>query len=189
VEGSLSAIAADAYVAPGAVLVGDVRMAAESSVFHNAVLRGQAAYVALGERANVQDNCVVEGTPGHPAVIGARVSVGHNAHISGATVEDGALIAIGATLLPGAHVGAHAIVAANATVPSNMHVPPRSLVIGHGRILREVTEAEIERIERGAREYARLNAEYRSAPPRRPADASPDVPRPSSLAGDGPASH
>lgn len=152
----------DAFVAPGAVLTGDVRMASESSVFFGSVVRGEAAPVELNYRANVQDNCLVEATSGHPVRIGARVSLGHNARVFGATVEEGSLIAIGATVLPGAVIGAQSIVAANATVPENMVVPPRTLVIGQGRLLREVTEAEIERIEHGARDYARLCREYRA---------------------------
>ena len=160
-EGPLTSLATDAYVAPGAVLVGDVRMAAESSVFHSTVLRGEAAPVELGPQANVQDNCVVEGTPGHPARIGARTSLGHNARVFGATVEEGSLIAIGATVHAGAVIGTQSIVAANATVPEAMVVPPRTLVIGQGRLLREVTDAEIARIEHGATDYARLGREYR----------------------------
>jgi carbonic anhydrase/acetyltransferase-like protein (isoleucine patch superfamily) len=156
VEGPL-----DAYVAPGATLVGDVRMAPGSGVFHGSVIRGVDAPVEIGPEANVQDNCVVEATPEHPVRIGARVSLGHNARVYGAIVEDAALIAIGATVLPGARVGTHSIVAANATVPEGMQVAPGKLLIGQGRILRDVTEAEIERIERGAREYARLSGEYR----------------------------
>src|SRR3982074_3549956 len=162
-EGPLTSLATglaiDAYVAPGAVLIGDVRMAAESSVFHGTVLRGEAAHVEVGPQANIQDNCIVEGTPGNPARIGARVSLGHNARVFGATVEERSLIAIGATVLPGAVIGSHSIVAANAVVPEGMVVPPRTLVIGHGRLLREVTEAEIERIERGATDYVRLRGE------------------------------
>ena len=154
-----------AYVAPGATLVGDVRMDDESSVYHGAVLRAEVEFVEIGPQANVQDNCVVEATPGHQARIGARASLGHNSRVYGATIEERALIAIGATVLPGAVVGTHSIVAANAVVPSGMEVPPRTLVIGSGRILRDVTEAEVARIERGATEYARLNAEYRSSSP------------------------
>jgi carbonic anhydrase/acetyltransferase-like protein (isoleucine patch superfamily) len=161
VAGPVTAVAGDVYIAPGALLLGDVRMASGSSVFHGAVLRGEAAPVELGAQANIQDNCVVEGTPGHPARIGARVTLGHNARLYGAVVEERSLIAIGATVMSAAHVGTQSIVAANATVPEGMQVPPRSLVIGHGRILRSVTEAEIERIEHGADEYARLARDYR----------------------------
>ena len=150
----------DAFVAPGARLIGDVRMGAESSVFFGAVLCGEADFVELGPQANVQDNCVVEATPGHPVRIGARTSLGHNARVYGATIDARSLIAIGATVLPGAYVGSYSIVAANATVPAGMSVPPRKLVIGNGRILRDVTEAEIERIEHGATDYARLCREY-----------------------------
>ena len=107
----------------------------------------------------------VEATPGHPVRIGARVSLGHNARVFGATVDEGSLIAIGATVRPGARIGSQSIVAANATVPEDLVVPPRTLVIGHGRLLREVTDAEIERIEHGAADYARLAREYRSGVP------------------------
>jgi carbonic anhydrase/acetyltransferase-like protein (isoleucine patch superfamily) len=153
-------IASGAFVAPGARLTGDVRMAADSSVFPGSELRGEAAYIEIGSNANVQDNCVVEGTSGHPVIIGARVSIGHNATVRGATVEPGALVAIGATVLEGAHIGTHAIVAANATVPAGMRVPERKLVIGAGRIMRDVTDVEVERIEYGAREYTRLARDY-----------------------------
>jgi carbonic anhydrase/acetyltransferase-like protein (isoleucine patch superfamily) len=151
------------FVAPNAQVIGDVRMAAESSLWFGAVLRGEAAPVELEERANVQDNSVVEGVPGQPAVIGAGCTLGHNARVVGAVVEPRSLIAIGATVLAGARVGSQSIIAANATVPEGMQVPPRSLVIGNGRILRQVTEAEIERIDRGTRDYTRLTREYASA--------------------------
>jgi carbonic anhydrase/acetyltransferase-like protein (isoleucine patch superfamily) len=154
--------ATDTFIAPGAQVIGDVRMSTESSLWFGGVLRGEAAPVDIGPQANVQDNAVVEGTPGHPARIGARVSLGHNARVFGATIEERSLIAIGATVLPGAVVGSHSIIAANATVPEGVNVPPRTLVIGHGRALREVTDAEIERIEHGATDYARLCREYRS---------------------------
>ena len=147
-------------MARGAEVVGEVRMAPESSLWYGAALRGEAAPVELAYQANVQDNGVVEGTPGHPAFIGPGVTLGHNARVFGAVVEERSMIAIGATVLPGARIGAQSIIAANATVPEGMHVPARSLVIGQGRILREVTQAEIDRIDRGAREYARLAREH-----------------------------
>src|SRR5205814_7713605 len=85
-EGSLTrTTAADAYVAPGAQLSGDVRLASGSSVFHGTTVRGDAAYVEIGAQANIQDNCVIEALPGQPVVIGRRVSVGHNARVYGAT--------------------------------------------------------------------------------------------------------
>ena len=158
----MTAVAGDVYLAPGARVIGDVKLASEVSIFHGAVLRGEAAPVEVGPQANVQDNCVVEGTPGHPVRIGSRVSLGHNARVFGASIEERSLIAIGATVLPGAHVGSHSINAANACVPEGMQVPSRSLVIGNGRILRQVTDAEVERIEHGATDYMRLGREYRT---------------------------
>src|SRR5258708_3152570 len=152
----------DVYLAPGAQVFGDVRMAADSSLWFSATLRGESASVEIGPEANVQDNGLVEGTPGHPARIGARVTLGHNARVFGAIVEERSMVAIGATVLPGAVVGAQSIIAANATVPEGMVVPPRTLVIGQGRLLRPVTDAEIERIELGATDYVRLSREYRS---------------------------
>jgi carbonic anhydrase/acetyltransferase-like protein (isoleucine patch superfamily) len=154
--------ATDTFVAPGAQVIGDVRMAAQTSLWYGAVLRGEAASVEVAERSNVQDNGLVEGTPGHPAFIGPDCTLGHNARVFGAYLEERCLIAIGATVLPGARIGTHSIVAANATVPEGMIVPPESLVIGHGRILRQVTPAEIERIDRGTREYVRLGQEHRA---------------------------
>ena len=144
------------FVASGARIGNEVSLADECSVWFGAVLHGD---VTLEHRANVQDNCIVEG----PTRIGAGTSLGHNARVYGADIEPRSLIAIGATVLRGACVGSQSIIAANATVPEGMQVPPRSLVIGQGRILREVTEAEIERIDRGALDYARLTAEYAAA--------------------------
>ena len=150
------------FVAPGARVAGDVRLGADSSLWYAAALLGEAAPVELGDQANVQDNASVEGAPGHPARIGARVSLGHNARVVGAVVEERSLIAIGALVLPGAHVGARSIVAANATVGEGMLVPPGSMVVGQGRILRPVRPDEVERIERGADDYVRLGREHRA---------------------------
>jgi carbonic anhydrase/acetyltransferase-like protein (isoleucine patch superfamily) len=164
VEGTLSPTRApDVFVAPGAELVGEVRLGSECSVWFGASVRGVAAMVDIGPQANVQDNCVIEATPGHPVRIGARVSVGHNARVMGATIDQSALIAIGASVLPGARIGTHSIVAANATVPEGMIVPPRTLVLGHGRLAREVTAAEIDRIEGGATGYVRLCHDFSRA--------------------------
>jgi carbonic anhydrase/acetyltransferase-like protein (isoleucine patch superfamily) len=144
------------FVAPGAVVTDDVTLADGVSVWYGATVRGS---VQLLERTNVQDNCLVEG----PATIGPAVTLGHNARVFGAIVEERSMIAIGATVLPGARVGAQSIIAANATVPEGMYVPPRSLVVGRGRILREVSQAEIERIDRGNVDYVRLAEDHRAS--------------------------
>jgi carbonic anhydrase/acetyltransferase-like protein (isoleucine patch superfamily) len=145
------------FVAPGASVDPGVELGPESSVWYGAALRGT---VSLGARSNVQDNCVVEGTPEQPAIIETDVTLGHKARVFGATVETRSMIAIGATVLWGARVGAQSIIAANATVPEGLVVPPRSLVIGNGRVLREVTQAEMDRIDNGTRDYVRLAGEH-----------------------------
>jgi carbonic anhydrase/acetyltransferase-like protein (isoleucine patch superfamily) len=157
VEGPLTLLG---FVAPGARVEGEVTLHQDSSIWYSAVVRGVDAPVIIEAGANVQDNCVVEGRPGYPARIGARATLGHNARVYGASVDPDAMIAIGATVMPGARVGRHSIVAANAVVPEGMRVPPRTLVIGQGRLLREVTQAEIDRIERGGDEYVRLGHEH-----------------------------
>lgn len=153
------------FVAPTARVEGNVTLAPGSSVFFSAVVRGVDAPVEVGANTNVQDNCLVEGTPGHPARLGANASLGHNARVLGATIEAGTLIAIGATVLPGAHVGSRCIVAANATVPEGMQVPDGSLVVGQGRIMRPVSDAEVDRIDYGVSEYRRLSSDYRDRLP------------------------
>ena len=98
-DGSAPTIAPDAFIAPGAVLAGRVRLAASSSVWYNAVLRAEAEDIVLGERSNIQDNVSCHVDAGYPLTIGADVSVGHNAVLHGCTVEDGALIGMHATVL------------------------------------------------------------------------------------------
>ena len=151
-----------AFIAPTARVVGDVRLGDGASIWYGAVVDGRAAAVELAPGANVQDNAVVEATAGQPVSIGAGTSVGHNAHIVGATIEPSCLVAIGSTVQEGVMVGAESIVAANAVAPAGMRIPPGSLVLGAGRIARQVRPDEVERIRRGEREYRRLAAEHRT---------------------------
>lgn len=155
-------VASDVFIAPGARLLGEVRMASGANVWFGASLDGSAGLVEIDEGANVQDNGDVRGVSGATTRLGRRAAMGHNAQLIGAVVEEDVLIAIGARVMEGARVGTLSIVAANATVPKGMTVPPRSLVIGNGQIVRQVNEVEIERIRRTAREYLRLSGEYRT---------------------------
>lgn len=120
----------DAWVAPGAAILGDVHLASRSSVWYGCVLRGDRDRIELGEGSNLQDGVVVHGDPGKPVTVGAGVSVGHRAVLHGCTVGDGALIGMGAVVLNGAVVGAESLVAAGAVVLEGTVVPPRSLVAG-----------------------------------------------------------
>ncbi|MEL6317896.1 MAG: gamma carbonic anhydrase family protein [Pseudomonadota bacterium] len=123
-------IDASAWIAPGAQVIGKVRLAAGASVWFNAVLRGDNELISIGARSNIQDGCVLHTDPGCPLSIGEDVTIGHNAVVHGCVVEDGALIGMGATVLNGARIGAGALVGANALVTEGMEFPPGSLIVG-----------------------------------------------------------
>ncbi|MBA2512002.1 MAG: gamma carbonic anhydrase family protein, partial [Rubrobacteraceae bacterium] len=123
-------LAPSTWVAPGAYVVGDVRLGEDSSVWYGAVLRGDTEPIRIGARTNIQDGCVLHADPGFPATIGEGCVVGHNAVVHGCEVGDGCLIGIRATILNGAKIGEGSIVAAGAVVPENREFPPRSLIVG-----------------------------------------------------------
>lgn len=135
-------IAADAYIAPNATLIGAVTIAAGASVWFGAVLRGDDAPIVVGPGSNVQDNAVVHADIGIPTTIGANVTIGHGAIVHGATIGDGALIGMGATLLNGARIGAESIVGANALVSEGKAFPDRSLILGVPAKLVRALDAE-----------------------------------------------
>lgn len=143
-----------AFVASGAVVVGQVRLAARSSLWYNAVLRAEAEPITLGERSNLQDGVVCHVDAGFPVTIGTGVSVGHRAVLHGCTVEDDCLIGMGATILNGAVIGAGSLVAAGAVVLEGTVVPPGSLVAGvPGKVRRELSADEQAGIRRNAEAY------------------------------------
>ncbi|MDN4616078.1 gamma carbonic anhydrase family protein [Leifsonia sp. F6_8S_P_1B] len=142
-DGSSPSLADDAFVAPGAVLAGRVRLSAGASVWYNAVLRAEADTITVGARSNLQDNVSCHVDAGFPLTIGADVSVGHNAVLHGCTIEDGALVGMHATVLNGAVVGAGSLLAAGTVVLEGAVIPPGSLVAGvPGKVRRELTDEE-----------------------------------------------
>ncbi|MFE3115322.1 gamma carbonic anhydrase family protein [Streptomyces niveus] len=146
-----------AFVAPTAVVLGEVTMAAGASVWYHTVLRADGGPIVIGADTNIQDNCTVHVDLGSPVSIGARVSVGHNAVLHGCTVEDDVLVGMGAAVLNGAHIGTGSLVAAQALVPQGMRVPPGSLVAGvPAKVKRELTEEEREGIRLNAAVYLEL---------------------------------
>jgi carbonic anhydrase/acetyltransferase-like protein (isoleucine patch superfamily) len=154
----------DAFTAPTSVVLGNVRLAAGSSVWYHAVLRGDCEAISLGAGSNVQDNCTVHADPGFPAVIGDRVTVGHNAVLHGCVIEDDVLVGMGSTVLNGAHIGAGSLIAANALVPQGMRVPPGSLVAGvPARVRRELTAEERASVRINAEHYVLLARAHREA--------------------------
>ncbi|GLW09063.1 hypothetical protein Misp01_41920 [Microtetraspora sp. NBRC 13810] len=133
----------EAYVAPGAVVVGKVRLGRAVNVWYNAVLRGEDEVVEIGEECNLQDLSCFHADPGLPAVLEPRVSVGHRATVHGAYVETGSLVGIGASVLNGARIGAGALVAAGALVPPGKKIPPGVLAAGvPARVVRELSDAD-----------------------------------------------
>lgn len=134
------------WVAPGAVIVGDVEIGEDSSVFYAAVLRGDVERIRIGRRTNVQDQAVLHVTAGrYPTILHDEITVGHRAVVHGCEVHEGALIGIGAVVLDGAIVGEEALVAAGAVVTPGTVVSPRTLVVGTpAKPLRPLTQSEIE---------------------------------------------
>jgi carbonic anhydrase/acetyltransferase-like protein (isoleucine patch superfamily) len=127
----------DAYVHPDAVIIGSVFIGAESSVWPTAVLRGDDGEIRVGRKTSIQDGTIVHTTPFHFTTIGDEVTVGHNAHLEGCTIEDKALIGSGSIVLHDALVGREAIVGANAFVGNRKVVPPLALAVGVPATIKE----------------------------------------------------
>jgi carbonic anhydrase/acetyltransferase-like protein (isoleucine patch superfamily) len=145
---------APAYVADTATLVGRVTLGRGASVWFGAVVRGDDDSISIGEMTNVQDLCMIHADPGIPSRIGGEVTIGHAAVIHCRSVGDRCLIGIGAVLLKGAEIGEGSLVAAGAVVSEHAIIPPRSLVVGiPGRVVRQTTDAEIERFRASALGY------------------------------------
>lgn len=157
-------IAPDVYIAPTAVIIGDVTIGAGSSVWFNAVLRGDMAPIVIGEGCNVQDNCTIHTDTDLPAILGKRCSMGHAAIVHAATLEDNVLVAIGAVVLSGAYIGTGSLIAAKALVAEGKQIPPHSLVMGiPGRVAREVSASETRRIAGTAEHYILEAQNYRNS--------------------------
>lgn len=145
------------FIHPRSTVVGDVRLGSRVSVWPGAVLRGDTAPITIGDDSNVQDGAIIHVDHGVPATIGARVAIAHGAIVHGATIEDECMIAIGAIVLNRVHVGRGSIVAAGALCAEGMRIPPNSLVMGiPGRVIRETTAQERERITRTIESYVEL---------------------------------
>jgi carbonic anhydrase/acetyltransferase-like protein (isoleucine patch superfamily) len=150
------------FVASTAVVVGEVELADDVSVWYGAVLRGDLEAIHVGARTNIQDNAVIHvDEPGFPTVVGEDVTIGHSAILHGCRVERGALVGMHATVLNGALIGEEAMVAAGAVVPPGMAVPPRTLVAGvPAKVHREALAEELEHLRRGIRNYLELKGRY-----------------------------
>ncbi len=146
-----------AYVAPQAVVIGDVRLAARSSVWPTAVLRGDINFIEIGEGSNIQDGSIVHLAEDLPVRVGKLVTVGHRAILHACTVEDECLIGMGATILDGAVIGKGSIIGAHALVTKGTKIPPGSLVMGTpAKVVRALRPEEISDIRTWADHYIAL---------------------------------
>ena len=150
------------FIAPTAVVIGDVEIGAHSSVWFNSVIRGDVYYIRIGKNTNIQDGSVIHVTTDtYATIIGDNVIMGHSVVAHGCTIRDGALIGMGAILLDGCKIGEQALVAAGSLVPMGMKVPPRSLVAGMpAKFKRELTLAELARMTENWQHYVALKNDY-----------------------------
>lgn len=149
------------FIADGAKVVGDVKLGNECSVWFNAVVRADNHNIIIGEGTNIQDNAVLHVDEADILSIGRHVTVGHSAIVHGCTIDDNCIIGMGAIIMNGARVGKNCIVGAGTLITENKIIPDNSIVVGSPyRILKEVTDADIEKIENSALHYIRLAKKY-----------------------------
>lgn len=162
-RGTYPQIHQSAFVEDSAQIIGDVRIGEESSVWFNAVLRGDVFHIRIGNRTNIQDGTVVHVASGtHATILEDEVTVGHNATLHGCYIERGCLIGMGSIVMDDAHIGAESIVAAGALVSPGTHVPPRSLVTGTpARVKRALTNEEVAGLANYWKNYVGYTKEYK----------------------------
>lgn len=156
-DGKTPRLGSRVLVADGAVLVGDVELEDDSSVFYNAVLRGDLAPIRIGKRTNIQDNVTVHVSTGMGVVVGDEVTVGHNAVLHACTIDDNVMVGMGAIVMDGAHIKKNCIVGAGAIVTQGREFPENSLVLGApAHVVRELTTEELEGVRGGVERYVEI---------------------------------
>ena len=160
----LPQIAASAYIDAQAVIIGDVSIGEQSSVWPCTVIRGDVNFIRIGARSNVQDGCVLHVMRDtHPLILGDDVTVGHGVILHGCNIASRCLIGMGSVILNGAKVGAGSIIAAGTLIPEGTEVPPGSMFMGHpGKLRRALTAAENDSIDRYAQNYIRYSETYKA---------------------------
>ncbi|MES2561574.1 MAG: gamma carbonic anhydrase family protein [Pseudomonadota bacterium] len=150
------------WIADNAIVIGSVVLENNASIWFNCVVRADNDVVTIGEGSQLQDGCVVHVDPGHPLTLGKNVSVGHMAMLHGCTVGDGTLIGIKSVILNDAVIGKNCLIGANSLITQGKHIPDGSMVMGSpGKVVRQLTEAEIARIHRTAANYAARAQRYK----------------------------
>lgn len=163
-RGRMPEIAASAYIDPQAVVIGDVTIGEDSSVWPCTVIRGDVNFIRIGARTSIQDGSVLHVMrETHPLVLGDDVTVGHKVILHGCTIESHCLIGMGSIILNGAKIGTGSIIAAGTLIPEGTDVPPGSLFVGHpGKLRRKLTAADQETIDHYARNYAAYKETYKA---------------------------
>lgn len=161
-QGRLPKLDPTVFVADGVQLIGDVTIGPESSVWYNTVLRGDLAPIVIGSRTNIQDGSVGHVNLNQPLILEDDVSVGHGAIIHGCRIGRGTLIGMGAIVLNGVEIGEYALIGAGSLVTENKKIPPYTLSLGSpAKVVRELTEADLERMRITAQSYVAKGREYR----------------------------
>jgi len=159
--GRTPAIHPTAYVAPGAVVIGDVTLGEESSVWFHTVLRADINAIKIGPRSNIQDGCVIHLADDFGTHVGELVTVGHKAILHACRVADEVLVGMGAIVLDGAEIGARTIIGAGALVTQHKKIPPGSLVLGSpAKVVRQLDLQEQQSIKHWAEKYVELSKKY-----------------------------
>ena len=154
-------LAPDAWTAPSADLIGDVRLGARASIWFGAVVRADNTPIIVGEESNIQDGAIGHSDPGFPLTVGARVTVGHQAILHGCTIADDCLVGMGARILNGAVIEPECLVGAGALITEGKSFPRGSLIIGSpARVIRQLTEEEKQALRVSAAHYAEKAARY-----------------------------
>jgi len=161
-EKNVPEISSDSWVAPNAIIIGKVKLEKNSSIWFNAVLRGDIEKIVIGEDSNIQDGSVLHTDPGCPLTVGKSVTVGHMVMLHGCEISDDTLIGIGSTILNKAKIGKNCIIGANTLVTENKTIPDNSLVLGSpGKVIRKVTDDEIKVICENAKHYIENSKRYK----------------------------
>lgn len=149
------------FIAPGACIIGSVRLHANASIWFNAVLRGDNDWIEVGANSNVQDGAVLHTDAGMPLTVGEGVTIGHRAMLHGCEIGDNTLIGIGSTVLNGARVGANCLVGAHALITEGKSFPDGVLILGApARVVRRLNREEIDDLRRSARIYVENGRRY-----------------------------
>ncbi len=161
-RGNKPKVSSDAYVSPRATLIGDVEVGEGSSVWENAVLRGDMGRIRVGKQSSIQDNCTLHSDIGGQCVVGDFVTVGHNAVIHGSTVHDYVIVGMNSTVLEGAEVGANSIIAAGSVVLQGERTPEAVLLAGvPAKAVRKLDDSDIAVIRYAAQAYTELVRLYK----------------------------